>query len=120
MISESSQSNDSDVLNMTERDDSDDTMNVNDFTSKTVRFADSKDKTKVSDEFAALKIKNVRLVNVLCQMTEENSTQIVQKMLHAVVSDITVKDLLTSEFITHKMMFKLKKPDIMIKISELN
>ncbi len=66
MISESSQFNNSDVLNMTEEDDSDSTMNVNDSASKTVRFADSKGKTKVSDESAALKIKNMRLVNVLC------------------------------------------------------
>ncbi len=118
MISESSQPNDSDVLNMTEGDDSDGTMNVNDLTSKTVKFADSKGKTKVSDGSAAPKIKNVRLTDVLRQMAEENSTQIVQKMLHAVVSDITVKDLLTSESIAHKMMFKLRKPDIMTKISE--
>ncbi len=53
-------------------------------------------------------------------MAEENSTQVVQKMLCAVVSDITVKDLLTSGFIAHKMMFKLRKPDIMTKISEPN
>ncbi len=53
-------------------------------------------------------------------MAEENSTQVVQKMLCAVVSDITVKDLLTSEFIAHKIMFKSRKPDIMIKISEPN
>ncbi len=118
MVPESSQSNDPDVLDMTEGDDSDDTMNVDDPASKTVRFADSKDKTKVSDGSAAPKIKNVRLVDVLRRMAEENSTQVVQKMLRAVVSDITVEDLLTSGFIAHKMMFKLEKPDIMTKISE--
>ncbi len=66
MIPESSQSNNSDVLNMTGGGDSDGIMNVDDLTSKTVRFADSKGKMKVSDESAASKIKNVRLVNVLC------------------------------------------------------
>jgi hypothetical protein len=64
------------------------------------------------------KIKNVKLVNVLWQMTEQNSTQVVQKMLWAVVSDITVKNILTSRLMTHKLMFKLSKSDIIFKISE--
>jgi hypothetical protein len=64
------------------------------------------------------KIKNVKLVNVLWQMTEQNSTQVVQKMLWAVMSDITVKNILTSELMTHKLMFKLSKSDIIFKISE--
>jgi len=51
-------------------------------------------------------------------MTEQNSTQVVQKMLQAVVSDITVEDILTSRLMTHKLMFKLSKSDIIFKISE--
>ncbi len=51
-------------------------------------------------------------------MTEQNSTQVMQKMLQAVMSDITVKNILTSESMTHKLMFKLSKSDIIFKISE--
>jgi hypothetical protein len=51
-------------------------------------------------------------------MTEQNSTQVVQKMLWAVMSDITVKNILTSELMMHKLMFKLSKSDIIFKISE--
>jgi len=51
-------------------------------------------------------------------MIEQNSTQVVQKMLQAVVSDITVKDILTLRLVTHKLMFKLSKSDIIFKISE--
>jgi len=51
-------------------------------------------------------------------MTEQNPTQVVQKMLQAVVSDITVKDILTSRLVAHKLMFKLSKPDIIFKISK--
>jgi len=36
-----------------------------------------------------------------------------------VVSDITVKNILTSELMTHKLMFKLSKSDIIFKISEI-
>jgi hypothetical protein len=64
------------------------------------------------------KIKNVKLANVLQQMMKQNSTQVVQKMLWAVVSDITVKNILTSKLMTHKLMFKLSKSDIIFKISE--
>jgi hypothetical protein len=39
-------------------------------------------------------------------------------MLQAVVSDITVKDILTLRSVTHKLMFKLSKSDIIFKISE--
>jgi len=39
-------------------------------------------------------------------------------MLQAVVSDITVEDILTSRLVTHKLMFKLSKSDIIFKISE--
>jgi len=34
------------------------------------------------------------------------------------MSDITVKNILTSELMTHKLMFKLSKSDIIFKISE--
>jgi len=51
-------------------------------------------------------------------MTEQNPTQVVQKMLQAVVSDITVENILTSKLMTHKLMFKLSKSDIIFKISE--
>jgi len=40
-------------------------------------------------------------------------------MLQAVMSDITVKNILTSELMTHKLMFKLSKSDIIFKISEI-
>jgi len=39
-------------------------------------------------------------------------------MLQAVMSDITVKNILTSELMTHKLMFKLSKLNIIFKISE--
>jgi len=38
-------------------------------------------------------------------------------MLQAVMSDITVKNILTSELMMHKLMFKLSKSDIIFKIS---
>jgi len=34
------------------------------------------------------------------------------------MSDITVEDILTSRLVTHKLMFKLSKPNIIFKISE--
>jgi len=34
------------------------------------------------------------------------------------MSDITVENILTSELMTHKLMFKLSKSDIIFKISE--
>ena len=107
-------------------DMSDSTMNVDQSESRTVRFADSilkskeKQKTEISDESAVLKIKNVKLADVLCRVTEQNSVQIVQKMLCAVISDITVENILTSESVTHKLMFKSEKLNVITKISELN
>ena len=53
-------------------------------------------------------------------MTEQNSAQIIQKMLCTVILNITVEDILTSELITYKLMFKSKKFNVIIKISELN
>jgi len=35
------------------------------------------------------------------------------------MSDITVRNILTSELMTHKLMFKLSKSDIIFKISEI-
>ncbi len=42
-----------------------------------------------------------------------------QKMLWAVMSNITVKNILTSELMTHKLMFKSDKLNIIFKISEI-
>jgi hypothetical protein len=40
-------------------------------------------------------------------------------MLCVIVSDITVENILMFEFITHKLMFKLSKSDIIMKISDI-
>jgi len=40
-------------------------------------------------------------------------------MLCVIVSDIIIKDILMSESITHKLMFKLNKSDIIAKISDI-
>jgi len=40
-------------------------------------------------------------------------------MLCIIVSDIIIKNILIFEFITHKLMFKLSKPDIIVKISDI-
>ena len=37
-------------------------------------------------------------------------------MLHAVVFNIIIENILTSKFITHKLMFKSKKFDFIVKI----
>ena len=105
---------------------SDDTMNVDQSESRTVRFADSilkskkKQKTEISNESAVLKIKNVKLADVLYRVTEQNSAQIVQKILCAMISDITVEDILTSESVAFKLIFKSEKSEVIMKISELN
>ena len=39
-------------------------------------------------------------------------------MLHAVVFNIIIENILTSEFITHKLMFKSEKSDLIVKIFE--
>jgi len=104
-------------LNMYE--DSYETMNEDKEDSRsTIRFLESESVEKAHNALSVFKIKNVKLVNVLQQMTEQNSTQVVQKMLQAVVSDITVKNILTSRLMTHKLMFKLSKSDIIFRISE--
>jgi len=62
-----------DELNMNE--DSNETMNENKKGSRsTVRFFELESVEKVCDALSVFKIKNVKLVNVLQQMTEQNST----------------------------------------------
>jgi len=101
-------------------ENSDESMNEDKKDSRSkVRFLDSKSVKKTCNALSVPKIKNVKLANVLWQMTEQNSTQVVQKMLWAVVSNITVKNILTSRLIAHKLMFKLNKSDIIFKISEI-
>jgi len=101
-------------------EDSNETMNENKEDSRpTVRFLESESVEKTRNALSVPKIKNVKLVNVLQQMTEQNSTQVVQKMLCAVVSNITVEDILTLGLVAHKLMFKLSKLDIIFKISEI-
>jgi len=46
-----------------------------------VRFLDSESVEKTCNASGVPKIKNVKLANVLQQMTEQNPTQVVQKML---------------------------------------
>ena len=104
-------------LNMNE--DSNETMNENKEDSRSMmRFLESESVEKACDASSMFKIKNVKLVNVLQWMTEQNFTQVVQKMLWAVVSDITVENILTSKLMMHKLMFKLNKSNIIFKISE--
>jgi len=67
-------------LNMNE--DSNETMNEDKGGSRpTVRFLESESVEKARDASDVFKIKNVKLADVLQQMTEQNSTQVVQKML---------------------------------------
>jgi len=40
-------------------------------------------------------------------------------MLCVIVSNIIIEDILMFEFITHKLMFKLSKSDIIVKISDI-
>jgi len=40
-------------------------------------------------------------------------------MLCVIVSDIIIKNILMSESITHKLMFKFSKSDIIVKISDI-
>jgi len=63
-------------------EDSNETMNEDKEDSRlTVRFLESESVEKSHDASGMSKIKNVKLVNVLQQITEQNSTQVVQKML---------------------------------------
>ena len=105
---------------------SDDIININESELRTVRFTNSvlkskeKQKTETNDESAVFKIKNVKLADVLCEMTEQNSAQVIQKMLYSVVLDITVENILTSESVTHKSIFKSEKFNVIKNIPELN
>ena len=100
--------------------DNDNIMNINKLKFKAVRFEESvvKDKKRIEsdDKFIMFKIKNVKFADVLHKMTEQNSIYIIQKMLHAVVSNIIIENILTSEFIIYKLMFKSKKSDFIVKI----
>jgi len=40
-------------------------------------------------------------------------------MLYVIVFNIIIKDILMSESITHKLMFKFSKSDIIVKISDI-
>lgn len=88
---------------------------------KFMKFITSKDKKKIINRQASVfKIKNIKLQNILHKMTEENLTQILQKILKITVSNIMIKNLLTSVSITHKMMFKSVKSNIINCILNLS
>ena len=120
MIFKSSEKHDE--QNELTEDDSDNIMNMNELKSKAIKFEEfavkDKKRTESDNESVVSKIKNVKLADVLCRMTEQNSIHIMQKMFCAVVFDITVENILTSELITHKLMFKSKKFDLIVKIFE--
>jgi len=63
-----------------------------------------------------LKIKNVKLINVFHYAVKENSTQVIQKMYHVIVLNIIIEDILTFKSITHKLMFKSNKLNMIVKI----
>ena len=111
-----------DEQNELTEDDSDNIMNMNNLKFKAVKFEESavKDKKRVrnDDESVVSKIKNVKFADILHKMMKQNSTYIIQKMLCAVVSDIIVENILTSEFIAHKLMFESEKSDLIVKIFE--
>ena len=101
-------------------DNSNNIINMNELKFKAVKFEESvvKDKKRAEsdDEFIMSKIKNVKLANIFCRMTEQNFIYIIQKMFHAVVSDIIVENILTSESVVYKLMFKSEKSDLIVKI----
>ena len=86
-------------------------------TAKRVRFTaknKGKEKDRAGDQVK--KFKNIRLSDMLKRMAEENPGQVVQKLLRAVVPDITVEDILTSGSVAHKLMFKPANPGVIEKI----
>ena len=103
-------------------DNSDNIMNMNELRFKVVKFekfiVKNKKRIKNDDELIMFKIKNVKLADVFCRMMKQNSTHVIQKILCAVVSNITVENILISESVAHKLMFKSEKSDLMIKIFE--
>ena len=111
-----------DEQNELTEDDSDNIININESEFKAVKFEKSavKDKKRAEsdDKFIMSKIKNVKFINILHRMMKQNFIHVIQKMLCAVVSDITIKNILTSESIAHKLMFKSEKFDLIVKISE--
>jgi len=63
-------------------EDSNETMNEDKGGSRpTVRFLESESVEKARNASGVPKIKNVKLADVLQRMTEQNPTQVVQKML---------------------------------------
>ena len=111
-----------DEQNKLTEDDSDNIININELRSKAIKFKEfavkNKKKTESDDESVVFKIKNVKLADVLHRMMKQNFTHVIQKILYTVVSNIIVENILTSEFIVHKLMFKSKKSDLIVKISE--
>ena len=103
-------------------DNSDNIININELKFKAVKFEESvvkdKKKTESDDEFIMSKIKNVKFTDILHRIMKQNFIHIIQKMFCAVVSNIIVENILTSELITHKLMFKSEKSDLIVKISE--
>ena len=101
---------------------SDNIMNMNELKSKTIKFEKSavknKKRTENDDESVMSKIKNVKLADVFCRIMKQNFIHIIQKMLCAVVSNIIVENILTSESVVHKLMFKSEKSDLIVKIFE--
>ena len=102
------------------KNNNDNIMNINKLKFRTVKFEESvvknKKRNKDNNKLIMFTIKNVKLANVLCRMIKQNFTYIIQKMLHAVVFNIIVENILTSEFIIYKLMFKSEKSDLIIKI----
>ena len=107
---------------MTE-DDSNNIININESEFKAVKFKKSvvkdKKRTENDDESIIFKIKNVKLADIFHRIMKQNFTYIIQKMLHAVVSNIIVENILTSGFIAHKLMFKSEKSDFIVKIFKI-
>ena len=64
---------------------------------------------------AAPRRKNIKLADVLKKQGEDNPV-VTEKMLKAVIPDITVGDILSSGMGTHKMMFKPLKQEVMDKL----
>lgn len=80
-----------------------------------------KEKIKTTDKstLSESKIKNIKLTDVLHYAAKENSTQVIQKMLHIIVLNIIIENILRFNSITHKLMFKLSKLNIIVKISDI-
>ena len=111
-----------DKQNKLTENDSDNIINMNKSEFRAVKFEESavkdKKRNRDDDEFIVSKIKNVKLADVLHKMMKQNFIHVIQKILCAVVSDIIVENILTSESVVHKLMFKSEKSDLIVKISE--